>query len=322
MQSIGVQTYQNGFDLVQDVPTYVVRDSEQFLITNGKIEIPAGVTVDIAYSKDKQTYVDKTLLATGTISLAGEYIQQIRLIRRGATTGRVVVSYTQGDNPPNPSQVPPASSIGDGEATPNTTGQRAFMQAWNGTGWDRVRAGITALVSSVVGWLNVIPGIKYNATPPVATDGQVGTLQGDQGLNLKTRDMYAARAENNPLQILQTLNIPLAAPDGSWTPFTNFGANATLNMKATGCSLKSIYCHSRDAAVLYFQLFKTATVPSGGAVPDFTFIIPIGSFIMYAEFFGLNGVWSALGWAYGVSTTEHTFTAATAANQTTAAMLK
>lgn len=50
--------------------------------------------------------------------------------------------------------------------------------------------GVTAPAAVAALTTNVIPLVRYNATPPTATDGQVGALQTDINLNLKTREQY------------------------------------------------------------------------------------------------------------------------------------
>lgn len=284
----GVHKHYEAFELTTGVPMLVTKDTDHIIISSGKIIVPADVVLTVNFSRNGKTFPghpSDVVGATNTIiDLDGVESQQIRLTKTAGAGNYVEVIYAQGD------RGGPQSVVISGTPAVTISGTPSML--------------------------------TYNATPPTPTSGQSGALQGDQNLNLKTRDMYAARAENNPLQIINTLNIPLSAPDGSWTPFTNYGVNATLNMKASYGNVKSIYCHSRDAAVLYFQLHETTTVPAGGAVPKFTFLIPIGGTVEKEGFFGMNGVWSAIGWAFAVSTTEHTYTAATAANQTTECMIK
>ena len=71
----------------------------------------------------------------------------------------------------------------------------------------------------------------------------------------------------------------------------------------------------------YLQLFNTATVPASGATPVFTFLVPAGGVtIMDGAFFGPNGVNFSTGLAFACSTTEKTYTAATASDHVTQIM--
>lgn len=77
------------------------------------------------------------------------------------------------------------ASLADATANPATGLIGALMQSFNGSTWDRVRSGLTAVTSTLTGWLNVITGVQYNTTPTTRTNGQVGPLEGDNTGNLK-----------------------------------------------------------------------------------------------------------------------------------------
>jgi len=59
---------------------------------------------------------------------------------------------------------------------------------YNGTTWDRIRAGVTTLTATLTGWLNTLPWAIYNAAPTTRTEGQGGPLQADASGNLKVAD--------------------------------------------------------------------------------------------------------------------------------------
>lgn len=293
----------------------------QIVINSLEFNVLSTITVNVEYSIDGTNY---TTLYTGLNTTekrkTGVLWRKVRFTKTGGSTSEIAVNYGQGFGANL--NTPDSSATGDAESNPSTTRVGSLNYSYNGSTWDRIRSGISSVGSSIVGWLNVVPGVKYNATLPTGTDGQVGPVQGDQNFRIWGREGYAPYAENNPLRVIQTLLLPTAATDGSWTDFKNLGANATLNVKSTAGNIKSVYCHSRDAAVSYLQLFKTATVPAGGAVPDFSFLIGIGGTVEKAEFFGANGIYSTLGWAFAFSSTEHTYTAGTAANHSTWIMYK
>lgn len=62
----------------------------------------------------------------------------------------------------------------------------SYVSAFNGSTWDRVRAGITGAVSVVTGYKNMIWVGKFNSTPPTLTNGQFIEPQFDVNGNLKT----------------------------------------------------------------------------------------------------------------------------------------
>lgn len=84
---------------------------------------------------------------------------------------------------------PTADADGDNNTrTDLATSSR--ISGFNGTTWDRLRAGITAVTSTLKGWLNTLPWAVYNATPTVRTEGQGGPLQADANGNIKMAEQY------------------------------------------------------------------------------------------------------------------------------------
>lgn len=66
------------------------------------------------------------------------------------------------------------------DAVSNTASHLAvssWISGFNGTSWDRVRTGLTAASSSLLGYLNVIPVGQYNSSPITLTTGQAAPLQ-------------------------------------------------------------------------------------------------------------------------------------------------
>lgn len=62
------------------------------------------------------------------------------------------------------------------------------ISGFNGTTWDRIKAGITTVTATLTGFLNTLPWTIYNASPTTRTEGQGGTLQATSEGSLKTRD--------------------------------------------------------------------------------------------------------------------------------------
>lgn len=101
--------------------------------------------------------------------------------------------------------------------------------------------------------------------------------------------------------------------------FSNFGANATLNIRATPALVRSASCHNENAAERYLQLHDIATVPTTTVtVPKFSFLVPAGAqIIVGTDFFTEKGIKFTTGLAFAFSTTKDVYTAATASEQTT-----
>jgi hypothetical protein len=82
-----------------------------------------------------------------------------------------------------------ADAAADAEANTEIGGMsKSRLFGFNGTTWDRLRAGITTVTATLTGWLNTLPWAIYNASPTTRTEGQGGPLQADADGDLKTRD--------------------------------------------------------------------------------------------------------------------------------------
>jgi hypothetical protein len=86
-------------------------------------------------------------------------------------------------------EFPVASALADNEANPTTTRVGANMLGWDGSNWDRIKAGISSVTSSMTGWLNTMPWAIFHTTPTTRTTGQGGPLEADAKGNLKTLNM-------------------------------------------------------------------------------------------------------------------------------------
>lgn len=147
----------------------------------------------------------------------------------------------------------------------------------------------------------------------IATDQPATTTPLD--VNIKQVGGGATDTTNN-VQAVVTKKI--AAATYAPTVFTNLGANATLNVKASTGNIYSLSCANANAAPRWIQLHNTATTPSGGAAPAYSFLVPAGGqIIIGTDFFTQEGANFAAGIAFAFSTTRDTYTAGTAADQAT-----
>lgn len=151
-----------------------------------------------------------------------------------------------------------------------------------------------------------------------ATDGDYVTVNSDNLGHLWGREGYVDQGVDNTNGLFAMAIKPLSVSTYSPTLFTNYGANATLNVKATPGNVFSLYCVNLNAAIRYFQLHNTATTPSASAVPLMTFAIPASGAITFGtDFFSQMGMNFSTGIAFAFSTTQGTYTAGTAGDQFT-----
>lgn len=106
--------------------------------------------------------------------------------------------------------------------------------------------------------------------------------------------------------------------------FSNLGADATKNVRVGPTVVKSLACHNENAAERYLQLHNTATTPTAGDVPVFSFLVPtLAMIVIGSDFFTDQGLLICtqtgipVGCAFAFSTTKDTYTAATAADHST-----
>lgn len=257
-----------------------------------------------------------TGLAEDTAHVTGDIGTEILAVRRDTAASSTV---TDGDyatiNTDSTGRVwtntelPDAAALADATANPTQPGVGANVSGFNGTTWDRIRTGLTAAVTSVVGYMNTLPFAKYNATAPAPTDGQSVVLQADSAGNLKETLATLIAGEDGSNNVLATVQRKLASSTYAPLLFKNLAANDTLNVKATPGNVFSFACYNTTASARFFQLHNTATVPGAAAVPYMaSFLVPAGSqTVIGSDFFTNEGINFTTGIAYGVSTAAATW---------------
>ena len=166
-------------------------------------------------------------------------------------------------------------------------------------------------------------GSKVNVTSPTFTDGDRADLQGDINGYLKNREQYAPLYEDNTNGVAAYAVKPLAIATYSWTRFQNYGANTTLNVKATPGNVFSCYFYNTNAAARFEQLHNTATTPSASAVPLHSFLVGASADkTIDGQFFGQSGDNFSTGIAFAHSSAFGIYTAGTAADGNRVIMYK
>ncbi len=166
-------------------------------------------------------------------------------------------------------------------------------------------------------------GAVYNSAQQTFSTGQRTDLQSNVNGYLYTEETFAALAEDNTNQILALAIRPLSTPTYSWTRFQNYGANATLNIKASTGNIFSLYAYQTNAAPRFEQIHNTATTPAGSAVPIHSFLVPAsGATLIDGNFFGQSGDNASSGLAFAFSTAFGIYTAGTAADGNRVVMYK
>lgn len=139
-------------------------------------------------------------------------------------------------------------------------------------------------------------GGVYNTTPPTLDNADRGDLQVDVNGNL--------------------LTAPGAVEVRSF--FDAITNDVDISVKASAGYLMSVIVTNENAAVRWLQLHNKATAPANPDAPVMSLPIPAGTannpgvLTLDSRFFGEGGRTCSTGIAIGISTTEATFTGATA----------
>lgn len=186
------------------------------------------------------------------------------------------------------------------QPTGDIAGRAIFHKVTDGTNTAAVKAASTAAGATDP---SLVVGLSPNSPLPSGSN-TIGTV--------------TLSGTDNTNGLIATAIKPVAGAAYSWTRFQNLGANVTLNVKASAGNLFSVYCQNNSTGTRYLQLFNTATTPGAGATPLFTFLVPgSGVLLMDSLFFGQGGYYFATGIAFAISTTQATYTAATATDHAT-----
>lgn len=227
------------------------------------------------------------------------------------TNGDIYIIYT---NVPRQGTTAPTvvSSGADGVSnTQNATTTSARLSGFNGTTWDRLRAGITAVTGTLTGMLNTLPWAVYNATPTVRTEGQGGPLQTNENGDVRTTLGTLLGGEDQTNNVIAVVDKPIAGNTYTGTKTQN-NAFTTLNLKATPGNVLGFRVINTTASARYFQLHNTATTPAGGATAQEKFLIPAGGQLVVGRAdLPVGGLFFSVGIAYAVSTVASTYTAGT-----------
>lgn len=154
---------------------------------------------------------------------------------------------------------------------------------------------------------NTLMTIKPASIAPIATDTSIVVTESP---NSPAATSALQTSGNTSLSSIAT------AQTRTTTPFGIFGTSVAVSVKASAGNITAIHASNANAAIRYLQVFNKASAPAGGDVPIHSWPITAsgGSLLIGTDFFGVNGAAATLGIAIGVSTTNATFTAATAAD--------
>lgn len=180
-------------------------------------------------------------------------------MNRNPTTNNLIVEISDG----TVGSAAPGVSTSGSDAESNTSNRGkvvSWLMGFNGTTWDRIKAGIVTVTATLTGFLNTLPWAIYHTTAATRTNNQGGPLEADNLGSLKIVEQSAPVYENN------TTGKAVVEEN-----YTNATVTADGQVKASGGFIRSI-TFSATAAVtaglitIYDNTAESGTVIWSGIV--------------------------------------------------------
>jgi hypothetical protein len=118
-----------------------------------------------------------------------------------------------------------------GSNTSNRLAGSSWLYGYNGTTWDRIRAGLTGTTTTPTGFLNGLPYAKYNSAAPTLSDGDFSILQLTSSGSLKVSASQSGTWTVQPGNTANTTPWLMSLHDGTTlATVRNLAANDALNV--------------------------------------------------------------------------------------------
>lgn len=185
-----------------------------------------------------------------------------------------------------------------------------------------VNPGIPALVSGRIpvdgsGVTQPTSPGRYDVTPAARADGAVGPIETDVNGRALVYLSTQIAGEDLPNNVLGMAAKPVIGAAYSWSFYRKFGDTISGNVKATAGQLGMVRVTNRSAVVKYLILANStgslATVRGSWEIPAGTTNLP-GLLELGVDNLGPNGENFDTGISFGISTTNGSYVAGTAAD--------
>jgi hypothetical protein len=213
------------------------------------------------------------------------------------------------------------AALADAVANPTTSSDGAWISAFNGTTWDRIRSGATIAVTTPTGYLDVLSFGKYNATPPTLVDGQSIIQQLDSQGNVKETLATLVAGEDLTNNVLRVRSPATADSTDAWTNYASavLVGTAGINIKASAGRLRHIIATNKSTTVQYWLLIvNKASAPVANDLPIAAFVLNALTGVTIKDDgqldFGSDALYCSAGISYALSTTSEKVTLAGSAD--------
>ncbi len=153
-----------------------------------------------------------------------------------------------------------AAAAADATANPTTGAELTFPHGFNGTTWDRLRAGLSTISATLTGMLNTLPWALFHTSPVTRTNGQGGPLETDAVGNLRTAEQLAPAFEDG--------TVGVAKVEQRFT-YTNQAGTTTGVLVKTGVGFLHALTINTPAASAVITLYDN-TAASGTKIATIT----------------------------------------------------
>lgn len=140
------------------------------------------------------------------------------------------------------------------------------ISGFNGTTWDRLRAGLLGVQTAATGFLNVLGMMRYNATPPSLSDTNLINFQCDAAGNLKINPgVLAGTVTQTPISVLVTDTSVLSANSNrcALTIQNQDGANPIFIEFSATAALADNNCYKLAAGQTFNAIEHLGYIPTG-----------------------------------------------------------
>jgi hypothetical protein len=192
---------------------------------------------------------------------------------------------------------PDAAAAAEGESNATTmTAVRSRLFGFNGTTWDRLRAGLSALTATFTGILNTLPFGVYHAVATPRTEGQGGPTETDVMGNLRVSEQAPPAYENVADASASTHEKPATSAAYNAIPYDTITKATAGIIKAAPGNLYRLFVTNDNAAAQYYALVNKATTPATGDTPVMYFMVAAKTTALIEFKFGKRFT-TGIGWA-------------------------
>jgi hypothetical protein len=229
----------------------------------------------------------------------------------GATDPSLVVQSSPND--PNVAgltgKFPSAATPSDSDTLTSVSRIAALVRGYDETNVKMLRTDLANIASAVLtpkGVLQVFNAIRYVATRPTLTDGQLTHGMANTRGDTCVAEQYGPVAEDNTNGVIHTHPAAIASSASGWTPY----ASGTTKIGSAGVSLKVVAgrlralkgINTHASTAYYLVAVNKSSAPTGNEASVWSTLLPANGAESQPMDFGAAGKVFTAGVAFAIST--------------------